>query len=121
MALLILSLSFCLIPSQSSSEDQFECIDGGISAGVGQQITHVLYGGLCICSLGVDSVLDLFCEQEGVGVSRLVEAVSDRVNMEVMTDVIGHADTAVKGTECPMSSILYFLLLFCLGLLSLLG
>ena len=36
MASLILSLSFCLILSQSSSKDQSECIGGEISAGVGQ-------------------------------------------------------------------------------------
>ena len=41
--------------------------------------------------------------------------------MVMVMVVVGHADAALEGTECPMSSFLYFLLLFCLDLISLTG
>ena len=59
MILLIISLSFCLVPSMSSSEDLPECIGGDIHACVGHRTAHVLYGSLCICGLGADGDLDV--------------------------------------------------------------
>ena len=37
-----LSLSFCLVPFQSSYEDQSECTGDESGTGVGQQIAHIL-------------------------------------------------------------------------------
>ena len=118
MALLILSLSFCLVLSQYPSEDQSECIGGEIGAGVGQQIAHVLYGSLYICGLGAD-VLNVLHGPEGVGAGRLAGVEAD-LGMLVMV-VVGHVNAGVEGMEHPMSGFLYFLLLFCLDLLSLTG
>ena len=119
MVSLILSLSFCLAPSQSSSEDQSECIGGDTGAGVGHPITLVLYGGLCICGLDVDSMLDVLSRPEGVDVGRLVGAEADRIAVVVVMVVGGHADATAEGVELPMSSFLYFLFLFWPDLLSL--
>ena len=117
MASLILSLSFCLAPSQSTSEDQSECIDGKISAGEGLEIALTLYGGLCMCGLDVDSVLDVLSRLEWVGVCRPVGAEAGRAAVVVVVVVAVCADAAVDGMEHPV--FLYFLL--CPYLLSITG
>ena len=101
--LFILSLSFCFVPSQSFSEDKSECTRDESSTGVGWQIAHDLYGSLCTGSLGMDSMSEVLGRPEG----------TDRFTMVVVVVVfVGHVDATVKGMECPMSNILYFLL-FC--------
>ena len=117
----ILSFPFCLVLSQSSSEDQLEHIGGDISAGVGWQIALVLHGSLCIHGLDADSMLDVLSGPEGVGAGRLVGAEANRVAMMVVMIVVEHVDAAVEGVEHPMSRFLYFLLLFCPDILSLTG
>ena len=112
MILLVLFLSFCLALSQSSSEDQSECIDGDIGAGLGWWFTCVLKGVLWINSLDVDSVLDVLHGPQGIGAGRLVRTEAVRVAVEAIVVVVGHMDAAVEGIEHPMSSFLYFLLLF---------
>ena len=84
MASLILSLSFCLAPSQSSSEDHLECIGGDFSAGVRWQIALVLFGGLCISGLDADSVSDVLSRLERVGAGRTVGVEADRVAVVVV-------------------------------------
>ena len=114
MILLIFSLSFCLVPSQSSSEDQPECIGDESSTGVGWQISHLLYGGLCTGCLGTDNVFEVVDRPEG----------ADRLAVEVVVVAVGHVDTTVEGVECPMSNFLLFcdlLLLFLPYLFSLTG
>ena len=71
--------------------------------------------------LGVGSVLDVLSGSEGIGTGRLVGMEADRVAIEVVVVVVGCTDVAVEGTEHPMLSFLYFLLLFCLVLSSLIG
>ena len=110
MASLIFSLYFFLAMSQSSPADQLECIGGEISAGVGQQIALALYGGLCICGLDADSVLDMLGRPEGVVVGRLVGVEADRVAVVVVMVVVGHVDTTVEGVgmscvQCSVFSI----------------
>ena len=52
MILLIISLSFCLVLSQSSSEDQSKCTRDESGAGVGQHFATALDGWLCAGGLG---------------------------------------------------------------------
>ena len=65
MILLILSLSFCLVPSQSSTEDQSECTRDESGTGVGWWIAHILYGSLCAGGLGMDGMFEVLSRPEG--------------------------------------------------------
>ena len=64
-----------------------------------------MYGGLCAGGLGTDGVPEVLSRPEG----------ADRLAV-VMVGVVGLVDTAVEGTEHPMSNFQYFLL-FCALLL----
>ena len=110
MTLLILSLSFCLVPWQSSPEDQSECIGDEISAHVGWQIALVLKGVFVLVVWAWCRMFDVLGGSEGAG--------ADRLAMEVVAVVVRHVDTTVVGAEHPMSNFLYFLLLRDLLLLS---
>ena len=98
MILLIFSLSFCLVPSQSFSEDQSECTEDESSTGFGLLIANVLYGSMCTGSLGMDGKCVVLGGPEG----------TDRLAMEVVVVIVGHVDNAVEGTKCPMSTFFIF-------------
>ena len=69
---------------------------------------HFVWGP-CTGSLGTDSMFEVFGRPEGTE--------ADRLAMEVVMVVAGHADATIEGMECPMSNFLYFLLLWDLLLL----
>ena len=86
-----LSLSFCLVPSQSSSDDQSDSTGDKSGAGV-----DGLLG--VASSLGTAGTSEMPGRLEG----------TDRLAVVMMAMVVGHIDTAVEGSKCPISNFMYF-------------
>ena len=99
-----LSLSFCLVPSQSYSDDQSEC--------TGDEKWYWCEIGLYPC-FGWFVWCLLYC----LGTSKMLGGLEGEVRFTivVVAVVVGHVDITVEGAKCPMSNFLFFwdlLLLF---------
>ena len=97
-----------MVLSQSTSKDQSEYTGVKSGTGVGYHLAHISGGQQGADGLGTDGMFKVLGRLEG----------TDMFAMMVVVEVVGHVDTAVEGTKCPMSNFLYFLPFWDLLLLS---